>query len=108
MLFLLDFRVEYPANMSQRDLFAIWAKEADAALAAKAEGAVVGLWKCAGTRRVIAIIEADSHDTLDRVLMDLPIMSEHGQHVRVEIVPLRRYEDFADDVRERLQRSGKA
>lgn len=103
MLFLLDFNIEYPASMSQKELFAIWAREADAALAAKAEGAVVGLWKCAGQRRVLAIIDADNHDTLDRVLMDLPIMSEHGQHVKLDVVPLRRYEDFADDVRERLQ-----
>lgn len=105
MLFMLDFAIEYPETMTQKDLFAIWAKEADAALAAKAEGAVVALWKCAGTRRVIAVIDVDTHDTLDRVLLDLPIMSEHGHHVHVDVVPLRRYEDFADDVRERLQRT---
>lgn len=35
MLYHLDFHVEYPANMSQQDLFTIWAEEADAALGAK-------------------------------------------------------------------------
>lgn len=46
MLYLLDFNVEYPATMTQQELFAIWAREADAALAAKDAGAVVDLWKC--------------------------------------------------------------
>ena len=103
MLFMLDFRVDYPATMSQKDLFKIWAEETNAAAAAKAEGAIVDLWKCVGTRRVIAIVEIDSHDSLDRILMDLPLMSEHGQHVKLEVVPVRRYEDFAEDIKERLE-----
>jgi muconolactone D-isomerase len=52
--------------MSQKDLFQIWAREADAAIGAKQAGA------------------------------------EHGQHVHVDVVPLRRYEDFAADVKKRL------
>ncbi|MCP2730048.1 muconolactone Delta-isomerase [Limnofasciculus baicalensis] len=103
MLYHLDFHVEYSANMSQKDLFKIWAKEADAALDAKAVGVVVDLWKCVGTRRVIAIVNVDTPDTLDQILLDLPIMQEMGQHVQVEVTPLRRYEDFAADVKERLK-----
>ena len=102
MLYFLDFRVEYPAAMTQRDLFSVWAREADAALAAKGAGAVVDLWKCVGTRRVIAVVNVDGPDTLDQILMDLPIMREHGHHVRVDVTPLRRYEDFAADVKKRL------
>lgn len=103
MLYHLDFHVEYPANMSQKDLFKIWAKEADAALGAKSAGVVVDLWKCVGTRRVIAIVNVDTPDTLDQILLDLPIMQEMGQHVQVEVTPLRRYEDFAADVKARLK-----
>jgi muconolactone D-isomerase len=66
MLYFLDFHVEYPSTMSQKDLFQIWAREADAAIGAKQAGA------------------------------------EHGQHVHVDVVPLRRYEDFAADVKKRL------
>ena len=55
MLYHLLFNVEYPATMSQKDLFTIWAREVDAALGAKKAGAVVDLWKCVGSRRVIAI-----------------------------------------------------
>jgi muconolactone delta-isomerase len=102
MLYHLDFRIEYPASMSQKELFSIWAHEAEAAIGAKEAGVVVDLWKCAGSRRVIAIVNADTPDTLDQILLDLPIMKENGQHVRVEVTPLRRYEDFATDVKKRL------
>lgn len=101
MLYLLDFNVEYPDAMSQKELFAMWAREADAALGAKQAGAVVDLWKVVGERRVVAVVDIDTPDALDQVLMDLPIMQEHGQHVHVDVKPLRRYEDFAADVKER-------
>jgi hypothetical protein len=35
MLYHLDFHIEYPAFMSQKDLFSIWAREAEAASGAK-------------------------------------------------------------------------
>ena len=103
MPYLLDFQVEYPATMTQKELFTIWAKEADAALGAKKDGVVVDIWKCVGSRRVVVVVDVDSPDPLDRILMDLPIMKEHGQHVQVEVTPLRRYEDFAEDVKNRLK-----
>ena len=102
MLFHLDFHVEYPADMSQKDLFEIWSREADAAIGAKQAGVVVDLWKCVGERRVVAIVEVDSHDMVDQILLDLPIMKEHGQHVDVVVTALRRYEDFAADVKQRI------
>ncbi len=99
MLYHLDFQVEYSAAMSQQDLFHIWSEEADVALGAKAAGVVVDLWKCVGTRRVIAIVNVDSADELDRILFNLPIMKHMGQQVQVQVTPLRRYEDFAADVK---------
>ncbi len=102
MLYHLDFQIEYAADMSQQDLFHIWAAEAEAALEAKKAGVVVGLWKCVGMRRVMAILDVPSPDRLDQILLDLPIMKKMGQHVRVEVVALRRYEDFAIDVRDRI------
>jgi muconolactone D-isomerase len=103
MLYHVDFHVEYPASLSQKDLFAIWAREAEVALGAKKAGAVVDLWKCVGARRVIAIVNVDGPDVLDQILLDLPIMKELGHHVQVEVTPLRRYEDFAADVKKRLE-----
>ncbi|MGF1488051.1 MAG: muconolactone Delta-isomerase [Prochloraceae cyanobacterium] len=102
MLYHVDFKVEYPANMSQKDLFKIWFKEAQTALSAKKSGTVVDLWKAVGMRRVIAIVDVDSPDTLDRILMDLPIMQELGHHVTVEVTSLRRYEDFTTDLESRI------
>ncbi|WP_019502603.1 muconolactone Delta-isomerase [Pseudanabaena sp. PCC 6802] len=102
MLYHLDFQVEYAADMSQQDLFTIWVEEADAALGAKQKGIVVDLWKCVGMRRVIAIVDVASPDVLDQILLDLPIMKKMGQHVRVQVTSLRRYEDFAADLRERI------
>ena len=102
MLYHLDFKVGYGSDMSQQDLFSIWADEGKAALAAKEQGAIIGLWKCVGTRRVIAIADLPSPDVLDQVLMDLPIMKRMGQHVDVKVTALRAYEAFAEDVRSRL------
>ncbi|MCL2934685.1 MAG: muconolactone Delta-isomerase family protein [Trichodesmium sp. MAG_R03] len=101
MLYHLDFRVEYPATMSQEELFAIWSEEADAAINGKKEGIIVNLWKCIGTRRVIAIVDVKSPDQLDQIIMDLPIVKKLGQYVNIEVTSLRPYEDFAQDVKER-------
>ncbi|WGV23591.1 muconolactone Delta-isomerase family protein [Halotia branconii] len=102
MLYHLDFQVEYAADMSQQDLLTIWKEEADTALAAKQNGTIVDLWKCVGMRRVIAIVDVPSPDILDQILLDLPVMKKMGQYVHVEVVSLRRYEDFATDVSDRL------
>lgn len=98
MLFHLDFQVDYGARMSQQDLFATWSREAAVAIDAKKAGVVVDLWKCVGERRVICIVDVDSHDALDEILLTLPIMVEMGQFVDVKVTALRRYEDFAASV----------
>ncbi len=102
MLYKLDFTVEYDADMAQQGLFEVWAEEADAALGAKAAGVVVDLWKIVGERKVLAIVKVDTPDDLDRILFDLPIMKKMGHHVQVEVKSIRRYEDFAADVKSRL------
>jgi muconolactone delta-isomerase len=103
MFYHVDFHIEYPASMSQKDFLSIWASEVEGALGAKKAGLVVDIWKCVGSRRVIAIANVDGPDTLDQILLDLPIMKQLGQHVQVYVNPLRRLEDFADDVRKRLE-----
>jgi muconolactone delta-isomerase len=102
MLYHVDFRIEYPASMSQKDFFSIWFREAEAALGAKKAGVIVDLWKCVGSRRVMVVVNVDSPDMLDQIALDLPIMKEHGQHVQIDVTPLRRFEDFATDVKKRL------
>ena len=102
MLYHADFHIEYPASMSQKDFFSIWTREAEAALAAKKAGLIIDIWKCVGARRVMVVVNVDSLDTLDQILLDLPIMKEHGQHVQVKVTPLRRFEDFSIDLEKRL------
>ncbi len=102
MLFHLEFTVDYSAEMSQQDLFKIWAEEADTALGAKRDGVIVDLWKAIAQRKVFAILKVDSMDMLDQISLDLPIMKKMGQHVDIKVTPVRRYEDFASDVEERL------
>lgn len=97
MQFLLDFRVLHE-GMTQDELWERWEAEADAALGAIHAGALQA-WKVVGQRRVIAVVEASSHDELDRLLMaGLPMA-----HVLelAEVSPLRPYEAFADDVKAR-------
>jgi len=74
---------------------------AEAAFGAKKAGVVIDIWKCVGTRSVMAVANVDSLDTLDQILLDLPIMKEHGQHVQIDVTPLRRLEDFATDLKKR-------
>ena len=50
---------------------------------------------------MVAVVNVDSPDTLDQILLDLPLMKENGQHVQIDVTPLRRYEDFATDVKKR-------
>jgi Muconolactone delta-isomerase len=69
------------------------------AFGAKKVGVVSDIWKCVGTRRVMAVVNVDSLDTLDQMLLDLPIMKEQSQHVRVDVTPLRGREDFATDLK---------
>lgn len=103
MLYHLEFTVGYGADMTQQDLFDVWKEEAGVALGAKEAGVVVDLWKVVGERRVLVVIDIDSPNTLDQILFDLPIMKRMGQYVTIKTTPIRRYEDFAEDVKARLK-----
>ena len=104
MLFHVDFKVEYSADMTQSDLFDIWSIETDAALNAKKAGVVIDLWKVVGERKVIAIIDVASMELLDQILIDLPIMQKMGQHVQANVKAIRTYEGFTDDIKSRVGR----
>ena len=104
MLYKLDFTVEYDDTMAQQGLLGVWAEEANAALGAKSAGVVGGLWKVVGERKVLVIADVETPDDLDRILFDLPIMQKMGHLVQVDVKSLRRYEDFAADVKERIGR----
>jgi hypothetical protein len=48
MLFFVRFVAKQPSKMAQRELYSIWTKEAETALAAKQAGVVKALYKVSG------------------------------------------------------------
>lgn len=98
MLFYFKVRVLHD-KLSFDELWDEWEKEVDAAEGAVAAGKIKGLYKVSAQRRVIGIIDADSHDELDRIFMAALPMAHLLEFE--EVVPVREYADFAGDVRKR-------
>lgn len=96
MLFFVRFDVTQPNTVSNTDLVEIWKREAVAALGAVDAGAVKHLWKVAGQRVVLAVVEFASAEELDGALAGLPIIREMGAGVRTEALPIYDYAAFAD------------
>ena len=94
MLFFLDVSID-PKDLTLDELWDLWAKEAQAA-GAVPEGLIVGMWKVVGQRRVIGVMNADSHALIDRMVMAGLPMSHHLEIN--EITPIRNNADFAKDV----------
>ncbi len=102
MLYHLDFDVAvFLYNDPKRFIDSIWSEEADAGLGAKAAGVVSISGNLLAVGGLIAIFDVETLD--DRILLYLPIMKLMGQHVQVKVTRLRRYQDFAADVKERLR-----
>ena len=57
MLFFVRFDVTQPANVSNKDLVETWIREPEAAIGAMDAGVVPHLWKVAGQRVVLAIVD---------------------------------------------------
>ncbi len=100
MLFFVRFDVTQPANVSNKDLVETWRREAEAAIGAMDAGAVPHLWKVAGQRVVIGIVELPSAEDLDRALGGLPIIREMGAGVKTEALPIYDYRTFGGDLNE--------
>lgn len=98
-LFFLRATVYPPSDMSTAQLNEIWAREAGAALEAMEAGVLKGLWKVAGQRVVLGVIELPDGDALDQAIAGLPIMQEMGASVMWEVLPIRPYENYAADLR---------
>jgi muconolactone delta-isomerase len=98
MLFFVKVRVDH-TKISEEELWDLWEKEAESALAAKEAGKIVALYKVVGQRRVVMIVNVESHDELDRLAMGAMPM----RHILEceGILPVRDYDDFAKDVKRR-------
>jgi muconolactone D-isomerase len=98
--FFVRFDISQPATLPNADLVETWKREAAAALGAKEAGVVTHLWKVAGQRVVLAVIDLPTPEDLDRALGGLPIVREMGGGVRTEALPIYDYETFANDLGE--------
>ena len=100
MLVFVDLRVN-PKDMSLDELWDIWEEEAKATLEAVEAGKVVSFYKVSGQRRVVGIMDVESTDELDQILMaGLPLA--HYLEIK-EVLPVREYEAFASDVMQRWE-----
>lgn len=97
-MFFVRFEVRQPTSLGNAELIDIWKREAEAALAAMEAGAVTHLWKVAGQRVVLAVVDLPSAEDLDRALGSLPIFRELGGGVSTEALPIYAYTTFAQDL----------
>ncbi len=102
MLFMLKTYISKPANVTNKEFYGVWVKEAEAALGAAKVGAIKGIWKVAGRPEVIAILDVPSADDLDRAVHQLPIWRLGYSHIAtdLQITALRPYENWAEDLKE--------
>jgi muconolactone D-isomerase len=98
MLFFVRFDVTQPANVTNESLIATWIREAEAAIGAMDAGAVPHLWKVAGQRQVLGVIDLPTAEDLDRALGGLPIIREMGPGMKTEAWPIYDYRTFAVDL----------
>ncbi|MCH9723133.1 MAG: muconolactone Delta-isomerase family protein [Actinomycetia bacterium] len=101
MLFFAKVKVDH-TRIDEDELWDLWEKEAESALAAKSHGKIRALYKVAGQRRVVMILDVDSHDDIDRLALGVMPM-RHIMEIE-EMLPLRDYESFAEDVKARWNR----
>lgn len=98
MLFFIKAKV-HQKDLSMDQLWELWEKEAQVALPFIESGKIAGAYKVAGQRRVILLYDASSHEEIDRVFMaGLPL----AEYLELEeILPVRSYTSFANDVGKR-------
>lgn len=99
MLFMAD--IVKPAGMDDREFFRIWKAESEAATAALRSGDIKHLWKAAGRYQVIGVFDLPDGDAMDAALHALPIwqMGHHELAQNVQWIPLRPYENWAEDLK---------
>ena len=101
MLIMFKARINKPADMSNKDFYTVWRKEAEAALGAKEAGVIKSIWKVAGKPEVVVVMDVESGDMLDGAVNSLPIWQLGYAHIvsDVEVIPLRPYENWAEDLK---------
>jgi len=94
MIFFLQMRWNIESRLSFKE---VWDLEIEESKVAQAGFTIVGMYKVAGQKRVIAIVDSPSADDLDRTIMgQLPLR----EFLEFESIwPLRPFENFLEDCR---------
>jgi muconolactone delta-isomerase len=99
MIFYMQMRWNIEGRLSFKEVWDLEIQESEAvkAEAAKADVKILGMYKVAGQRRVIAIVDMPSADDLDRTIMGrLPLR----EFLEFEAIwPVRQFENFLEDCR---------
>ncbi|TDD76833.1 muconolactone Delta-isomerase [Actinomadura rubrisoli] len=101
MLVYIQMRWNHEGRISLDELWEVEAQEAEHAQETIDSGMVVGIWKVAAQKRVIAVLDVESPDDLDRTALGRLPMREYLEFEAVW--PLRDYQGFAADVRKRYK-----
>ena len=101
MLFYVQMKWNHEGRISLDELWDIEAEEAEHAQETVESGMCVGIWKVAAQKRVIAVVDVEDIEELDRTALGRLPMREY---LEFEVVwPLRDYVGFAADVRKHYQ-----
>ncbi|MHB6904382.1 muconolactone Delta-isomerase family protein [Streptomyces sp. DB-54] len=101
MLFYVQMKWNHEGRISLDQLWEVEAEETVHAKETIDSGMVVGIWKVAAQKRVIAVVDCENAEELDRTALSRLPMREY---LEFEVVwPLRDYLGFADDVNARYQ-----
>lgn len=101
MLFYVQMKWNHEGRISLDELWDIEAEEAQHAQETVESGMCVGIWKVAAQKRVIAVVDVENAEELDRTALGRLPMREY---LEFEVVwPLRDYVGFAADVDKHYQ-----
>lgn len=101
MLFYVQMRWNHEGRISLDELWEVEAEETFHAKETIESGMVVGIWKVAAQKRVIAIVDVESIEELDRTALGRLPMREYLEFEQVWA--LRDYLGFAEDVQARYK-----
>lgn len=101
MLFYVQMRWVHEGRLTLDELWEVEEKETEHAQETIDSGMVKAIYKVAAQKRVIAIVDVESIEELDRTAMGRLPMREY---LEFEVVwPLRDYIGFAEDVKKRYK-----
>jgi muconolactone delta-isomerase len=100
MLFMLKSHISKPEELSNKEFYGMWLKEAEGAVAAYKAGVIKGIWKVAGKPEVVSILDVESPDALESAVLNFPFLKLGYSHIlNMELNVLRPYENWCEDLK---------